>query len=168
LVSIVIPEVEFEELPLREAMDFVRRRSKDLDPKRQGINILLQLDASRPTRLVTMSLENVSLEDLIRYVCMATGVSYRIDPVAVVVMERGRVPDLVETRFYSLASGTPFATGDEQDEEDFMAFFDSKGVTFPEGAHIGYHQRKNKLVVTNTAENLRKVERILTELGMVP
>ncbi len=51
---------------------------------------------------------------------------------------------------------------------NLVQFFSTLGVSFPMGSSIGYNQRTSKLVVHNTPENLRKVEKILQEINVVP
>ena len=164
LNRIVIPEMQFEEMPIDNIMQFLRRRSRDLDRSGDGVNILVKLPEAERQRTVTMDLSDLPVGDIIRYVCMAANVSYRIDPSVVVILPRSQTPDLMETRFYSLDVGWVFARGDRMDDKEMREFFESKGITFPEGARIGYYQRQSKLAVTNTAENLRRVERMMNEL----
>ncbi len=45
LNEIIIPTVKFDNVTIREAIDFLKRKSIDLDPEKKGVNIVLQLDA---------------------------------------------------------------------------------------------------------------------------
>src|SRR5207302_5571755 len=43
LNSIIIPKIDFKDSTVREAVDFLVKKSKDLDPEGQGVNIVLKL-----------------------------------------------------------------------------------------------------------------------------
>lgn len=45
LDSIIIPRLEFRDATIREAIDFLKKKSVDLDPEHQGVNIVLHLDS---------------------------------------------------------------------------------------------------------------------------
>ncbi len=46
LERIIIPTLEFKEATIREAVDFLKKKSKDLDPTGEGVNIVLKLDSA--------------------------------------------------------------------------------------------------------------------------
>jgi len=48
-----------------------------------------------------------------------------------------------------------------------MKYFDERGVTFGEGSSISYDKRAGKLVVKNTAENLRRMDELLRQLDAI-
>lgn len=47
LRSIIIPDVNFEDTTLDEALDYIRQRSRDLDPESKGINIISKVQPNR-------------------------------------------------------------------------------------------------------------------------
>jgi len=66
-------------------------------------------------------------------------------------------------------------TGDDDDDDSgdryFVhvgPFFMQLGVQFPPGSAISYYARTGRLIVHNTEDNLRKVERILQEINVTP
>ena len=59
-----------------------------------------------------------------------------------------------------------FLTGEAK--HDVKKFFVEAGVPFPEGTSIIYKPSMNKLLVSNTPDNLEQFERILAELNVVP
>jgi len=110
LNNIVIPRVDLRDTTVREAVQFLQQRSKDLDAStddpadKRGVNIVLKLaqpaapaadepspDAAPPesgtadTR-VTLSLTNVPLIEALRYLTELANLKYKIEPFAVSIV----------------------------------------------------------------------------------
>jgi len=247
LLNIKLDKIEFEEATIAQVVAFLKKRSQDLDPDGEGVNIILQLEGKGvvgggeispegkpltepgvppvgaggwgeapppgapgaggvPTvgpapatsfpnaageRTVTMSMNNIPLGEVIRYVCMGAGLKYRVEPSAVIIADKSFPLDDLETRFYSVeagvfetvrtkTSGAGFRTGTGEEEpaeavtdektsaQNLMQIFTDLGVDFPQGSKISYNARTSKLIVHNTPENLRKVEKILPEINITP
>ena len=107
----LIEKIELPEATLREAVDFLKQKSRELDtstddPKKRGVNIVLKLppaqapappqgDETAPTLdqpaspavtenfKVSLSLRNVPLIEAIRYLTELSGLKYKIEPYAV-------------------------------------------------------------------------------------
>jgi len=45
LASIILPRLEFREATIREAIDYLKKKSQELDPAHEGVNIVLKIDA---------------------------------------------------------------------------------------------------------------------------
>ena len=81
---LIIPSVEFNELSVTDAIDFLRRKSKEVDPDRSGVQIMTQglskmQAADGFARTVTFALQNIPLLDAIHYLCLNTGLKFRIN-----------------------------------------------------------------------------------------
>ncbi len=63
--KIIIPSVEFRDATLAESIEFIRIKSRDLDPDKKGINILLKGDGG--SAKITLSLKNVPVSEALRY-----------------------------------------------------------------------------------------------------
>jgi hypothetical protein len=87
--GLVIPEVQFRDAPLSDVATFLTTRSRELDPARKGINIVIQAGrtapAGTPTPTVTLSMRNVALYDVLRFVSQASGATVEYDPSAVIL-----------------------------------------------------------------------------------
>ena len=111
LNGFIIEKIELPEATLREAVDFLKQKSRDLDtttddPKKRGVNIVLKLppaqapdstqgDATAPAIdqpasavvtenfKVSLSLRNIPLIEAIRYLTELSGLKYKIEPYAV-------------------------------------------------------------------------------------
>jgi tetratricopeptide (TPR) repeat protein len=134
---------------------------------------------------ITMDFDNIPLGEAIRYICQGAGLKYRIERYAVIIAGRDVPLDDMETRIYPVEAGflTTQATresnldfGEDDDDDagatgdggDPLSFFTDVGVEFPQGAKISYNARTSKLIVTNTPDNLRKIEMLLRELNVQP
>jgi Flp pilus assembly secretin CpaC/tetratricopeptide (TPR) repeat protein len=150
---------------------------------------------------IILNMDNISLGEVIRYICLGAGLKERIEEDAVLILHPKNTTETMETRFYSVAAGVLDTqrtrkkasgidwgsddddNGDDDDDDDngddddddeskyivnVQQFFESFGVQFPFGARISYYSRTGKLVVHNTSDNLRKVERILQEINITP
>ena len=49
----------------------------------------------------------------------------------------------------------------------FKSSFENRGISFPAGAAIVYDESIGRLIVTNTPENLQKIESIIKEMNIV-
>ncbi len=120
LDRIIIPELQFRDATIREAIDFLKQRSADLDTAepdlaQRGVNIVLKLDgssggtgipglggagASMADRRVTLSLRNVPLREALRYITNLADLKYKIDPYAVSVVPQSEPTDILVTKEY--------------------------------------------------------------------
>ena len=111
LNGFIIEKIDLPEATLREAVDFLKQKSRELDtttddPKKRGVNIVLKLppaqapvppqgDATAPAIdqpasaaitenfKVSLSLRNIPLIEAIRYLTELSGLKYKIEPYAV-------------------------------------------------------------------------------------
>jgi len=82
--SLVIPQIAFREASLKDVVAFLVEQSHQLDPAKEGVNIVLDLQGAEP-QLLTLALRNVPLGDALRYVTMLTGLELKYEPLAVVI-----------------------------------------------------------------------------------
>ncbi len=64
--KIIIPSVEFRDATLTECIDFMRIKSRELDPDKKGVNIIVKPGGDASAR-ITLSLKNVPLSEALRY-----------------------------------------------------------------------------------------------------
>lgn len=117
LRTIVIPSVSFKDTTLEEAVDFLRKRSieldtTELDPARKGLNILVRRAAEKPgaasgketvkpadIRIKELQLRNVPLAEVLRYICEVTRMRYKVDDFAVTLIDPNEPEDLFNRTF---------------------------------------------------------------------
>ena len=114
--------------------------------------------AGLPT--VTMVVDEISLDDAIRYICRAANLKYRVEKYAVVIAPQDVPLDDVETQIYPIEHESIDSIGGG-DPTAVKQHFETRGVTFPAGAKIVYDSRISRLIATNTPENLKKIEAII-------
>ncbi len=109
LSRIMIPRIDLRDTTVREAVEFLKQRSRELDTStddpqgKRGVNIVLKLNPSQPdltvppaegptpvggtadTR-VTLSLTNVPVIEALRYLTELAGLKYKIEPYAVSIV----------------------------------------------------------------------------------
>jgi len=111
LKSIIIPVIDFEDVSVEEAIDFLRLRTieldtSELDPNKKGVSFNIRkpkspmesgLDADatgelRPAsgpgelRIKELRLRNVPLLDVLKYMCGSTKLRYKIDDFGVTIV----------------------------------------------------------------------------------
>jgi general secretion pathway protein D len=110
LQSIIIDKVNFDKLDIAAVIDFLTKKSKELDPDHQGINFVLRLTSDTPPaaaattptgpagtpgaaaatppppdihRPVSITLENVPLSEILGYIVQQTNLQYSVEDYAV-------------------------------------------------------------------------------------
>ena len=74
----------------------------------------------------------------------------------------------METRFYPITDAFIQDVGDSDDWDAVTAYFEGFGVMFREGSKLTYNALTQKLIVTQTIDEFRKIERILQALMPSP
>lgn len=67
--QLVIPVMELRGASIEEAVDFVREKSRSLDPAKQGVNVTLKADKKKAS--ISLSLRDVPAWEALRYIAMA-------------------------------------------------------------------------------------------------
>jgi general secretion pathway protein D len=125
LNRIIIPRIDLRDTTVREAVEFLKQRSRELDTStddpqaKRGVNIVLKLNPIQPdltappaegptpppvggtadTR-VTLSLTNVPVIEALRYLTELAGLKYKIEPYAVsIVPITENTTDLVTKKY---------------------------------------------------------------------
>ncbi len=223
LNGIVLPRVDFKESTVREAIDFLVKKSKDLDPESVGVNIVLKLDEQGGTvapppaagpaaglgipgldpavapvaqaapvvtggagTRVTLTLNNVPLIEVVKYITNLANLKYKIEPFAVSIVPLGTDTSEMFIKEWKVSpimfreamnaggaaglGADPAASTDpnasslagNSTAKDFLA---QRGVTFGAGAFAMYSPASSTLVVKNTSEQLDLVERVVEIQG---
>jgi hypothetical protein len=124
LKSIIIPRIDFEDVTVEEAVDFLRLRAQELDtleldPARKGISFVVRkprvsagdagLDAGFPgggdpgaLRIRELKLRNVPLSDALKYICDATKLRFKIDDYAITLVPQTETGEDIFTRTFQV------------------------------------------------------------------
>lgn len=116
LKTIRIPEVEFVEVPLPEALEYLRVAARKYDPETvtnprlAGVNIVL-LTRENPPPTVTLHVRNLNVGTSLGFITELTGYVYEVREQAVVVRKlppkkkKQAAGPLLETEIYELSEG---------------------------------------------------------------
>lgn len=185
LQDIRISKVDFSGATLEEVIEYLRVRSRDLDPDKKGIDFVLGLPADSPLQPVSLSLIDVPVEEVLRYATEVSGVSYRVEEFAVRIVALTDTSTTLISRTFRVppgfisnaaiadapaaATADPFATNAAatgtgiQRRMGAKEFLESRGITFPDGAGANYNPIANMLIVRNTAKNIELVESLVEQ-----
>ncbi|MDE1171148.1 MAG: type II and III secretion system protein [Verrucomicrobium sp.] len=102
LESIVIPSVEFSDASLQNAVDFLNDKTRQLDPEHEGINFIPRPEALSQAKTITLSLKNVPLKEVLRYLTQLAQVKFKIDPSAVFFVPLSEPTDVLVRRQFNV------------------------------------------------------------------
>ncbi len=191
LKEIIIDRIDFEDVSIATAAKYLKERSKEKDPEKVGVNIVLRGRINQPITAegdevvmeevtttgtggqgdgeeitiqpLTMMVDNIPLESAIKYICNQANLKYRIEKYAVVIASPDVKLEDVETKIYPIEKDVINLGTDE----NIKSSFENRGISFPAGAAIVYDESIGRLIVTNTPENLQKIESIIKEMNIV-
>lgn len=194
LRSYIISTVNLQGATLEETVEFLRIRSRDLDPKHQGIGFVLRVPDEAKNKPINLTLSQVPLEELLRYVTQMSGTAYRVDEFAVTITSLAEKSTTLVTRSWRVppdfisrvpagdagapsAPPDPFATkGTGKAASTTLMprfgareFLEQRGVAFPGDASASYNPSTNILFVRNTVENLAIIDDLVEQaMGATP
>jgi len=163
LNSIIFPKIDFRDTTLREAIEFLVERSRQLDAEKQGVNIVMDTASeTAETPRITLTLNNVPLIEVIKYITNLTNVKYKIEPNRVRIAPLGAMTEEFVTRHWKVPANVFRATAEQNapatSAKDFLM---SLGMAFPPGASVTYNPANSTLTVRNTEDQVDLVERIV-------
>ncbi len=188
LRTMIVPKVDFSGATLEEVIEYIRVRSRDLDPKGRGVDFVMNVPPESSAKLISLYLEHVPMEDVLRYATEKAGAAYRVEDRAVTIIsltenstqlipKTYRVPpNFIQNSFVGdaapaggAAPADPFAkqpaggAGLGVRRMGAKEFLESRGVTFIEGASAAYVPTTNSLFVRNTPDNLAIVDMLVDQ-----
>lgn len=78
LNQVTLPEVNLNRATVEEAIEILRKASREVDPAGGGINIVIPPAAEDAARPITLSLRNISGPDLYRLIVDMAGLNSQI------------------------------------------------------------------------------------------
>ena len=83
--SMTLAKLDFREASVVEAIEFLRAKSVELDPAKQGINFVIKVPPSLADARITLSLKNVPLADVVKYITKMAGLDFTAQENALVI-----------------------------------------------------------------------------------
>lgn len=197
LNTMIIPKIDFEDASVSSVITYLSRESKISDEKDgKGINIILRLSNTQiQPKNISLQLDDVPIGEIIRYVCLYSGLKYRIEEDAVIIGDDSI--NQMDTKFFQIKSGLINSivsniniSGKESDPDakklidtksfmktsiiqdqkvmsaDLKIYFEQRGLPFPPGSSIAWDSKTSKLVITNTPENIRIAESLVKDIDI--
>lgn len=190
LNGITIDKIQLEEATVVEAIDFLRSKSKALDPEGKGINFVLKGSSMMTTgegaeattaitdaladKKITLTLEALPLLNVLDLVAKQADLKYKVEEHAVVIAPAVENLDTLVTREFRVPPdfvSTKIEVGTEKGgaldadvkffREEVRKKLEGFGVQFPPGSTAVLLPSGNKLVVRNTPANLDLIEEAL-------
>jgi general secretion pathway protein D len=191
LKTIILPQVAFDQASILDVIDFLNARSKELDPEKKGINFVSRLTPDTMGSDVTLNLQNVPLEEVIRYATRLANLKYQMDEFSVSVLPLTAPTDQLLTKEYRVkpdffnveVGGEKEGAGARtrrtfsrslmekvqfERETDIRKVLEARGVTFPEGASASYSSASGKLTVRNSPANLELIDALVGSPTDIP
>jgi len=91
LNQIIIPNIDLKNVSVKDAIDFLRERSRALDttepdPNKRGVNVILRLPSPpEEAPRITLALQNVPLSMVLQYISDGANLSYTVGDFAVTI-----------------------------------------------------------------------------------
>lgn len=186
LRKIIIPIVDLDSASLEEVVEFLRVRSRELDPLKRGIDIVLKASPELRAKPVTISMNSVPFEEVLRYATEMTGTVYHVDDFAITISSHSEQSAVITSKSYRVPPGfiqnapvsdataplDPFAKGGAVENKGLTMrrlgakeFLESRGVAFPEGSAASYNPGTNILFVRNISENLAMIDTLIEQVA---
>jgi len=170
LAEIRIPELAFNEKPIRAAVEELQRLSEQYDPEKKGLNFVLRLPpatqgADPESATISLELRDISLQTALKYLCeqVRGGEKLRseIEDNAVFLLPATETGGDLEIRSYNLPPSL-IANLDKASNDPKVLGGDvlkNIGVNMGvEGASAVCFRDTGKMVVRNTPAELNKIE----------
>jgi hypothetical protein len=111
LETLKIENIELKDTKLSDAIAIIKDLCKKADPEGKGVNIsfIAPKDDKGKTLdpvIDDISLTDIPLKDILRYVCDASGMSYRVDKFSVMIFPKKMDGDQMETRTFKIRPDT--------------------------------------------------------------
>ena len=88
--GIILQRVEFRDALVQEAIEFTRKKAFESDPEKKGINILLNEVKGPADQKVTLSLTEISVLDLLRFIAELASLDFQVRDTAIVLSSGGK------------------------------------------------------------------------------
>lgn len=161
------PETPLEDVILRDVViedasvsEVIRYLQSVTDSSRQA-NLHVSVISLLPRNVgsdarITLSLNKISMFDLIRHICKRADLKYRVNG-SVITLGGEAMNDLTSRSFVI----KPKFLHTIAPSGDLETYFMKQGVTFPEGTHLHYDFKRSTLHITNNLENIVRIKKII-------
>ena len=168
LATIEIPELVFNEKPIRDAVEELQRMSEQNDPKKRGVNFVLRLPfggqgIDPESSTISLELRNVKLQTALKYICEqirgGDKLRFEVEDSAVFLLPATESGGELDTRSYTLPPGLLVGINETDPIKAGAAVLANIGAdTKIKEAKAVCFRETGKLVVRNTSSEHAKIE----------
>ena len=160
ILSIVIPKIRFEDRNIEFAVDFFKRKTRELSEDGDGLNIIFKIEKDLP--LINLDLDNMPVKDLMDYMAEQLRINYRITESAIIFyyhdkLEFSKVTYDINQDFVKLMTKGKELRIKERLQE--------LGIKFRMGSNFMLFKEKNKFEMFNTNEDHEKLKKLIDNAG---
>lgn len=159
---------DFQEVALSDVLDFLADSA--------NVSIIPSPRVDLKEQRVSLRVDNLPLEMALKYLVKNLGLAYRAEGNVLLIATAEEFDnEPLETRVFFLRHGlgpsaletSAVEPGTKLEMESLKGVLEQT-VSQPSGSKLVVDERSGSLIMTNTGENLRKVERLLSELDVTP
>lgn len=182
LSTLILPKVDFSGATISEVVELLRIRSRDMDPSGQGVDFVINVDDVAANKPISLAMENVPMDEVLRYVTELAGVAYRVEEFAVQITSLGERNNAIISRTFRVPpdfiqnipaaptgagndpfapAGGPVSGGITLRRMGAKEFLESQGVPFPDGTSASFNASSSSLIVRNSVANMEMVEMLV-------
>lgn len=194
LETLRVERTDFTDATLDEVLEYLKVRSRDLDPEKKGIDFVNTLSRDTVLRPVSLNVRDLPMQEILRYATEMAGVTYRVEDFAVRIVSLSEGGSTIISKSYRVPPGfissapiSPDSAGNANDpfggggaapgaastivvrRLGAKEFLESRGVSFPPDGGATYSPATNLLVVRTTAQNMALVDTLVDQsIGVTP
>lgn len=94
LENIIIPQIEFRDVGLSDALAFLRAKALEHYPEKKGVNLVYVAGAKTPEPRLTVSFKDIPLTEALKYFAALAALDLEFSEAAVVLRDRSAMPAL--------------------------------------------------------------------------
>ncbi len=189
LEEIMIKEISFNEAPIEDVVTFLTVKSRESDPTGEGVNFVLKQGGivaptlavagtkpaaaaapAKPNKIppVTITLSNLPLSEVLRFINTTTGLKTQIDDYAIVLLPQSDDATTLSTRTYSVPANFLTSTANSKGGAiDVKKDLTDKGVSFTsEQSKAIFLATQSKMVVKNTQDQLDVIQGLIDAVAL--
>jgi hypothetical protein len=88
-LHLVLPDVQFRATPLKQVIESIAQMSREVDPQKEGVNILLAEESLNPDKPITVNLRHPTVIRAIKLICSGADLNYRVENTMVIIEGTG-------------------------------------------------------------------------------
>jgi hypothetical protein len=174
-LQLKIPNLGFENTTVAEGIEFLRLRSLELDPEKEGVNFVIRQNNEGPQLadaiIGKLEARDITFVEALSAICLKTKSSFQIDEFAITLVphesgasdEEASQVAMVQRSWETPPGFLDYLTPKSAQLQAIPVkdLLQVVGVTFPEGSVASHLSSSNVLIVRNTPVNLHLIDGVV-------